>query len=605
MTRVPTARGAGHLLVRLLVPQIAAGAWLALVPDGAFFRVTQAMTVVHVATSLVTLPLLVWIAVRHAHAMLPLLRGWARRVPVVALVLSLGAALVSGVLALGRGEGTGVSAFHLASSALVVVPLLVHLVQGRQRAVAWRVGLGVAIAGAALATVGRLGPRDAPAPPPFEYTTRAEGLYDPAHWCGECHTAIYAEWHRSAHSRTLGIREVRGELHKHEHLTQLDLASFGAIAHAAPDDARQGKIDGAFPFETCASCHSPTSFYGDDPRPILDSEPPARDGVTCSFCHTLRDVRPAGDMEREVANGRGHPTAAPIIQQMPLYVSAPETVRRYLGQGSANGTLRWLGNALIRWRPEVHRRDYHVAFLDHSRACSACHGGAGNAADLPVRSYVDWEHGPYAPGGSATQAGQPVDCQDCHMTTELTARPVRSPGQLVDWGPVRPQRRTHLFLGGNVRAALEYRDGDMAAREHDVGTAGISLRVRAEKRDDGGPVVVAQAVVRNERAGHLFPTVDSNLRFAWVSIRVVDAKGKTLASTATPREGSFQENPTTLFRCLDVDFGKHCDSAIPPLSERTVRVTLPVPAGEPAGVTAEVFHAFDPAAIAAASTSLP
>jgi hypothetical protein len=290
---LPAPRRAGHRLVWILIPQLGAGLWLAVVPDGALFRVTQGVALVHVASSLLLLPPLALFAVRHARAMLPGLRTWARRLPVAALVLSLLAAIGTGFACLGRGQGTLVARAHAIAAALLLLPLLVHLVQGRRRRLSMGIGLGLAVAAAALAGLGHALPSGPLPAPSFAYRTRPTGLYDPAYWCGECHEEIYAEWHRSAHARTLGIPVVRAELMKVPHLTQLDLARFGEIAAAPAGHPVQGRIDGQFPFASCANCHAPTSFYGDDPQRILDSDPPSRDGVTCSFCHTIRGVRPA------------------------------------------------------------------------------------------------------------------------------------------------------------------------------------------------------------------------------------------------------------------------------------------------------------------------
>lgn len=583
-------RRAGRWLVWLLVPQLGAGLWLALVPDGAVFVLTQAVTLAHVVASLALLPPLGWLVVRHARALLPQLVRWPQRFVVLGLLLALIGAVATGFACLGEGQGMPAARAHAITAALLVAPLLLHLSQGQRQRLAMAIGVGLAASAAAFAGLGKLVP-SGPAPAPaFAYATRSTELYDPAHWCGECHGEIYAEWHRSAHARTLGIPLVRREIGKVPHLTQLDLANFGEIARAPADHASGARIDGAFPFESCTNCHSPTSFYGDDPRSITESAPPSRDGVTCSFCHTLRDVRPAGDLAAVVQQAAGHPQSAPVIAAIPLYVSAPETVRRYLGQASAQPALRWLGNALIRWRPEVHRRDHHAPLLDRSEACSGCHGAAGNSPDLPVRTYADWQTSPYA--------GRATECQDCHMARRIGQDPVKEPGSLVDWGPVRPQRRSHLFLGGNVKASETYRDRDLARLEHEFGVGAVSVRVQAKR---GAAGVEVEAKVRNERAGHLFPSVDSNIRYAWVRIAVTDAQGKVLAETSPPREGPLHESETILFRCLDGDFGKRCDSAVPPLGERTVRITLPAAAERAAEVRAGVFQLFDPQPLAEAA----
>src|SRR5206468_610497 len=120
----------------------------------------------------------------------------------------------------------------------------------------------------------------------------------------------------------------------------------------------------------CIQCHGPSSFYGKNRRPVLEDAALETQGIGCGFCHTLR--------------GRGNDR---------IYLSAPETVARYLGQNSPTVLLRELGDLLIRWRPEVHRRDYHVPYLDRAAVCAGCH----------FESYQSWRASPYA-GTAATKS---------------------------------------------------------------------------------------------------------------------------------------------------------------------------------------------------------
>ena len=82
------------------------------------------------------------------------------------------------------------------------------------------------------------------------------------------------------------------------------------------------------------------------------------------------------------------PTFLPGI---PQFVSAPETVRRYIGQGSKSALGREIADLLIRWRPSVHSADYHAPVLDRSESCMPCHsmGMLDAAPEVPRKVFID------------------------------------------------------------------------------------------------------------------------------------------------------------------------------------------------------------------------
>jgi hypothetical protein len=137
--------------------------------------------------------------------------------------------------------------------------------------------------------------------------------------------------------------------------------------------------------------------------------------------------------------------------------------------------------------------------------------------------------------------------------------------------------------------------------EHDFGVDAVSLQVKAEEK--AGEVEV-EATIHNDRVGHLFPSVDSNLRYAWVAISVMDDKGNVLLQTQPPPEGALYESETILFRCFDDDFGKHCDSTIAPLASRTLKLTLPIGERHAAEVRVAVFQLFDSQPLTEARTAV-
>ena len=562
-------------------PHVVLGSYLAFVPDHALFTATQVAVVVHVLLALVTLPVLaLWFA-GHVRAGFGARsvgvpgRPRVTRAARIALTVAALAAVATGLRLLPAGDGMPAAAWHRWAGLLAVGPFLAHLAVERGRAQAMALARLLAAMAVAL-TVARLvlpAPTGAPETPAFAVRVRANAGYDPAAWCGECHTAVYAEWSRSTHARSLQIPSVRADFTETQ--GRVPLRDYDSdLAHARLDQS-----------QPCVHCHMPTSFYGDDAAPVLRAPAPTRDGVTCSFCHTLRGVNDA----------RGRPDA-PTRQA--FYVSAPETVRRYLGQGARQPWLRALGNRLIRWRPEMHRRDYHVPFLDTANACVGCHG------INPATTYADWERSAYATGDPGTE----TRCQDCHMARAMTTGPVREPGRLVPWGPVRPQRRSHFFLGGNVQAPAQLNDRSLARREHAFAEGALRITV-AEATLRGARLRVAGRVF-NDRIGHSFPGMESSQRLAWVEVRLRDAGG--WVTWASPQPGLDGATPRrdgaspVLYRDPPRPGQDPVDTTVPARGSQGYETDLPLPAGfaAPVSVVVVVRNTFDPQPLAQAERAV-
>jgi hypothetical protein len=276
-------------------------------------------------------------------------------------------------------------------------------------------------------------------------------------------------------------------------------------------------------------------------------------------------------------------------------------VQRYLFQNSSNRMLSAVGDLLIRWRPDVHRRDYHRPIMDTGQLCRGCH----------VDSFIQWEKTPFAAaGGDAGNAHAATQCQDCHMTREPTGEPVRDPGRLVPWGPIRAQRRNHWFRGGNVVAAIEDGDPAFAELERDARQGAFSIRILDVKRDHDG--VTASVAIRGDRLGHLFLTGEGVERHAWLAISAIDASGQEIASSGTPRlsrEGPVPPGVTSVL--IGEHGGKPADyattNAVRAREERQYEVRLGIGEQAPAGTRVEVAlrNNFDPEPLVRASAPLP
>jgi hypothetical protein len=580
--RRPLAR-LGALL--LLGPHLVLGGWLFAVPDYRAFLVAQVVTLAHVALAAVTLPpALVWIFVHVRRRSRPAGRS---AVASVSDWLLLGVALVAfstGVAVVHGGDIVRVAPLHALAGLGVAIPLAWHLWLAARRPFAVVV-MALLVASLGVALVGRrfLPPAAAtPVTPAFAYVTRPASLYDPAASCGECHKQDYDDWKRTTHARGLQLASVKRDLAQVSDGTTMTLADVGHVAAGG----RGGSLD--LLSGVCRDCHAPVGFYGDDARSASTATGTLAEGTTCTVCHTLREVRESSEGKPNFAVSDPRYIAASMAR-MPQYVSAPETVRRYLGQGSNGKLAHEVGNWLIRWRPDVHKADYHSEILDSSRACEGCHSLGGDDPSTPL-VYVSWQHSAYRTNEAATT----VSCQDCHMTRHMTGKRVRDPERAVAWGPVRPNSRSHLFLGGNVRAAIELGDMDLARLEHAYNEQAMSVQFL--KVDALAGAINATLSVRSTLIGHNFPGLESQIRYGWVQVKAFDAADNLLGTTDPPRGAADFDGPSPLIMAPMEDPGRGILGSQGTLE---LRARLGVPSSPPvAYLRAEVHHGMDPDPIA-------
>jgi hypothetical protein len=192
------------------------------------------------------------------------------------------------------------------------------------------------------------------------------------------------------------------------------------------------------------------------------------------------------------------------------------------------------------------------------------------------------------------------------MVRELTGQPVREPDRLVPWGPVRAQRRSHFFLGGNARANLLFEDPDLAALQRDLARRALALTVDAVAVEH--PRVRARVTLRNERVGHGFPGMETVQRFAFVRLAAFDARGALIAESPMPQpELSDDSGSPVVFRFVD----QHTlridrDTTVPAGESRSYDAFVDLPPGAPpvARIEARLGHNFDPEPFVVAARSL-
>jgi hypothetical protein len=205
---------------------------------------------------------------------------------------------------------------------------------------------------------------------------------------------------------------------------------------------------------------------------------------------------------------------------------------------------------------------------------------------VPHMTYFGWEHSPYATDDPKTTVG----CQDCHMVRHMTGEPVNESARMVPWGPVRPNARSHLFLGGNVLAAQAVHDEGLAQQEHELNAEAASVDVSRIERD--GDVLRVTVAVHSDRIGHYFPALETKLRYGWVELKALDAAGKVEASSPPPRDSEDFgcASPLIMASAVDPKPDNKRLVAARGVRELTGRVTLP--AGAPVDKVVAELHVF-------------
>ena len=575
LSRKPDARRSGQATALILAPHLVLGTWLLVVPDHRAFLSSQVVTLLHTALALLTLPAVGFWMFWHAWRMAgPKARNTRSALAVRwSLIAAVTFAVVTGFIVIWGGDITPAGRLHALCGVVVGVPLAFHLWLGAHRG--WATGVALLLlassGGAVLARL-YLPPEPLEATvPEFSYRTRQTDLYEPSSWCGECHEDDYADWRRSSHAQTLNKSHVQSSLTRFDKALGFDLHSVGRIIDG--DRSMKNSDQAIF---SCEACHAPAGFYGQSAGDLRQAKGVITEGINCAFCHTLRGVRVNEVKEaRTEIRLQGTADYYKFLPQMPAYVSAPETVRRYLGQGSRNPVLRAIGNYLIRWRPTVHSHDYHSPVLDSSAGCLACHssGGLDEGPDIPHKTYISWKQSHFNTGDRETT----VTCQDCHMAREMTGKPVREWARMVPWGPLRQPGRSHLLLGGNVNAARMLGDEDYARMEHEFSTRAAKIRLVDVKVEARRLLVTGE--VEALLVGHYLPAMETHNRYLYVQARIYGADGKELASSAPPKNVEDFEAPSALLSRCTGEPKPECDTLLRPGSSRRYTARLDLPEG--------------------------
>jgi cytochrome c554/c'-like protein len=242
--------------------------------------------------------------------------------------------------------------------------------------------------------------------------------YVPAEECAKCHPSIYKYWSESSHAKA-----VQSALFPQSLKRALDLST----------DATRTKKE-------CVGCHSPTTQVTGD---LELSQAVSRQGVTCDFCHTVKDV----DLSRG----------------WPPFQLDPGPVKR----GPFAYSKPFKG----------HEAEYSALHRAKPLLCAGCHEFTNSNGLRVLTTYTEWKESPYS--------GRGVSCQDCHMALV--------PGTKVKEGleqsaPGARLVNLHRLVGGTSEGQL---NRGLDLKFDSVTVTGTSANVRV--------------MVSNSGAGHRIP----------------------------------------------------------------------------------------------------
>jgi cytochrome c554/c'-like protein len=174
-----------------------------------------------------------------------------------------------------------------------------------------------------------------------------------AEFCGRCHQAILGAWKLSAHAQAMESRLFQDALEVAE-------SDFGSSAR-----------------RTCLKCHAPIAV---DKGDLSLRQKVSWEGITCDYCHSVKDVSLAGTNPRAVVEYS-------MIKHGPVKDA----------ESMAHGTAY----------SEVHTS---------AAICAPCHEYRNSRGFAVLTTYSEWKSSRYATEGKA--------CQSCHM--------YRTAGDVVD-----------------------------------------------------------------------------------------------------------------------------------------------------------------------------
>ncbi len=412
---------------------------------------------------------------------------------------------------------------HIITPLAAIWLFVLHRLAGSK--INWRAGAAVALVAALLSVVMIViqaqDPRrwDQAGPASGEQYFRpslartASGNFIPARalmqdeYCAECHGDIHQGWSHSVHR----------------------MASFNNPAYLfSVRNTRQAMLERDGDVQAsrfCAGCHDLVPFFSgafDDPEFDDVAHPTAQAGITCSGCHAITHVNsPRGNADYTI--------------EEPLH---------YPFMYSGNAALQWINRALIKAKPEFHRKTFLKPLHRSPEFCGTCHKVALPEALNGYRWLRGQNHYDSfllsGVSGHSTQSfyypeQAEKNCNGCHMPARVSddfgARQIDDSGELQIHDHQFPSANTAIpwLLGmpeSVIEAHREFLEGSLRLdivglkQGGDVdGVLHAPLRPQVPQLVPGDSYLL-ETVLRTLTLGHLFTqgTADSNQ--IWVDVTI-------------------------------------------------------------------------------------
>jgi len=237
------------------------------------------------------------------------------------------------------------------------------------------------------------------------------GAYAPASECAKCHRAIFKYWSESAHARAATS----------ESFTRVLDATLKLSSDAAAERRR------------CMECHAPATLVTGDQASAI-----SREGVTCDFCHTVKEVS---------------------LDRADRFSLDPGPVKR----GPFAYTRPFAG----------HKAEYSFLHRGSPLLCASCHEFSNEHGFPILATYTGWKEGPYPARG--------VSCQDCHMAL--------IPGAVATQAQTEGPRvmNLHRLVGGSSLSQLN-RGLSLKIESFSASATTADIRVAVSNEAAGHPV---------------------------------------------------------------------------------------------------------------------